>query len=489
MLYRFLAITLVFTGCSESHPTEEDSGGITFDANFPDAGMDAGPLPSNVGAECGADSDCVAPADTCITDLPGGYCSTFCSADEDCGDGAVCVAVDMGTSLCLTSCEPGANECRAGYGCSTAAGVPVCLPGCEDDSDCATGQECEVGGGFSGAGACFDPTSAVGDPCTSEGDCPAGGFCRTAEEGWPGGSCGLPGCDFENDDCPAGSHCVVTGRFPFCIDDCTTDDECRDGYTCIPQLGFPERTTCQPTFDESALGVACSQRRNPCLGGFCLREGEYGFPDSYCIAVGCDADTPCPGDGVCFTTGSGVGVCFDGCTATTDCRAGYTCRPSNSEDASSPLGCLPGCENDGECSNDGFVCNTGTGLCGEPFMAANLGEPCAGPDDCAGGACLTEAEDGWPAGTCTYPGCRLSGTGMMSACPSGGVCTDDGAGDPTLGVCVDACTVGSTTCRPGYACAVIDPIGDPLAGACRPACTSSDQCGEGRTCQVSGLCE
>jgi hypothetical protein len=493
MLFRAQLIALItaLTACTESHPTEEDAGGITFDANFPDAGMDAGPPPSNIGAACNADSECQAPADLCVPDFPGGYCSVFCGSSEDCGDGAICVQFGM-QALCLSACEPGENQCREGYGCSLMAGGG-CLPGCEDASDCGEGQECDLNGGFGGAGQCYDPEASIGDECTSDGECTEGGLCRVPAEGWPGGSCTIFGCDFENNNCPSGSECVVTGRFPSCVDDCATSADCRTGYSCYPTLGFADRLTCQPTFDADSLGAACSQRRDPCLGGFCLREADYGFPDSYCIALGCDPDgtpTGCPGDGACFETAGGTGVCFEGCTTTMDCRTGYTCRPSDSSDPESPLGCLPGCESDSECANDEFVCNTGTGLCGEPFVPGNLGEPCSDADDCVGGTCLTEGDEGWPAGTCVYAGCRLSGTGMMATCPTGGVCTDDGAGDPTLGVCVDSCVVGGTTCRPGYACVAIDPSGaEPTAGACRPACTSDGECGAGNTCsEETGLC-
>ena len=501
-----LAGTLISTGCTDSHTGDEDAA-IVFDADFPDAGPDSGPPSSTVGAACGSDTDCTPTAPTCFDmagffPLPDGYCSTDCVADTDCPDGSACVQLGRGAAICMATCVPGSTEdqCRMGLGCSRGGRIPpVCLPGCEDDSDCTEGLACEADAGFLGEGACVDPTAALGGACTSDSDCPPSAQCLTeADSDYPGGTCVLIGCDpMTNVGCTTDSQCLPTGFGGICWDGCSSDGDCRPEYLCAAPDGFADRSICQPRFVPANLGQVCSAGRGSCAGGYCLSETQTGFPDSYCVALDCDpaASTPtCPGDGVCVETTDGGGLCLDGCTTGTDCRTAYECRPSDSEDPTSPLACLPACTMDGQCSGGGgggtpmYVCNPGTGYCDQPFVLTRLGEPCVDGSDCPGGRCLGEDTAGWPAGTCTYPGCRLSGTGREAMCPTGGTCVDDGTGDPELGVCVDACaTSASGECRPGYACVELST--GSAEGACRPACTDGD-CGAGRTCSATtGLCE
>ncbi|MFK7985294.1 MAG: hypothetical protein AB8I08_04615 [Sandaracinaceae bacterium] len=491
-LFLLLCLAIAASACNESFTAEEDAGGIVFDANFLDTGPDAA-VEDNTGDACESDADCEGSSDTCVTDLEGGYCSSVCNTDADCGSGSTCVQVGGGTSLCLDSCNPGGeDECRPGYGCSQGM-VNVCLEGCEEDSDCDDGTECQLGGGFSGAGQCFTPGSAIGDACTGTDECPSGAsFCfDEADSGFPGGYCAAFGCDPNNNTgCDAGATCLPFRRGGICYAGCEDNDDCRDGYDCQTDLNFPDRQSCQPAFDPADLGQVCSAGRGSC-NGFCLSEGQTGWPDSYCVATGCDPDgdsTDCPGDGVCIEAGD-AGVCLDGCATDGDCRGGYDCRPSNAEDPESALACVPGCDADLVCGNDEFECNTGTGLCTEPFVDTSLGEPCTPDGDgCTGGRCIDEEDDGWPAGMCTFPGCRLRGEGREVDCPTDTACVEDNAGDPDLGVCAPSCTDG-TTCRPGYGCLPLDPEVTDGPMACQPAC-ETDSCGGGRSCNTeTGRCE
>lgn len=499
------ASALVLVACGESHTPEEDAA-IVFDASFPDTGTDSGPPPSNVGAACESDADCSGPADSCLTEgssgIPGGYCTAYCSSDADCPSGSGCVPVGGGTSICFALCD-GTNpddQCPPRLGCTSLGGPAspqVCLPGCENDAECGDGLECVAGGGSLGAGICIDPDASLGGACTSDADCPTSAECLASLD-FPGGTCVLAGCDATiNTGCPDDAECIPAGfGGGTCFDACTADSDCRDGWECAPSTAAPDRSICQPIFDPDNLGQVCSAGRGSCQGGDCLTETTYGFPDSYCADFGCDptaTDPGCPGDGVCLATSGGGGICLDGCSEDTDCRTAYRCRPLDFDDPSSPRACLPGCTMDSHCTamtggGTRYVCNPGTGYCARPFDPDELGEPCAGGfRECRGGLCLTEDASGWPAGICAYAGCRLSGTGPSATCPSGSVCIDDGAGDPELGICVDGCTVGTTSCRPGYACVALADGG--TEGACRPACTASD-CGAGNTCNTeTGLCE
>lgn len=487
----FAGMTLAL-GCSSSHSDDDDAGGIMFDPRFADAGHDAGPPPSSVGGECATDEDCMGEGETCITDIPGGYCTVQGCDTTGCPEGSICLMTRGGGSFCAASCDPAmldVDQCRPGFGCADDG---YCFPGCEDDSDCDAGRECDPTGSFGGTGQCFTPGTSIGAACMRSEDCGEGQRCLSERRwGLPDGMCGVifVDCDPATDaGCPNGASCLEIqaggGTFGICLDSCSTDADCtRDGYECVDrEVGS---SYCGPEFDDSALGVPCSgdPPRNPCQGGICLSEAQTGYPDSMCVETGCDAaaQTGCGPAAVCVDI-NGTGVCHPECTMPTDCRAGYDCRPSDPTDPMSPTACLPGCDDDAVCGNAGFQCNTGTGLCRETFDAANLGEPCmTTQDDCPGGRCQSEEGDGWPAGMCTYPGCRLSGMGAGEMCPTGSVCVDDGEGDPAIGACVPECTM-PTDCRPGYTC-------DMTAGACVPACTASD-CGSTRTCNTtSGLCE
>lgn len=515
--------------CGKSKTAEPDSS-IMFDAEMPDTSGDAGAddapdtgPESDIGLPCRGDDDCNG---ICITDFEGGYCSDFCSGG-DCPEGSTCAPIDdRGTNVCLANCDPDGDDCRTGYGCATDGvgfGFPVvCIPGCADDDDCDEGLACDPGGGFLGEGECINPDAELGDACEEDEDCGADSFCfEEGFSGFPGGACIGFGCDVSsNTGCPEGDECLPGRRGGRCYGGCESAADCREGYDCLDDDDFPGRLTCQPActsddvcsggrvcnegfgicdvpFDIDDLGTACSTTGN-CGGGGCLTEFASGFPGSYCVFVGCDPSQPdetdgCPGDGVCFD-GEDFDLCFDGCEEDSDCPRSpdYSCEDIDPDDPSAGKGCVPSCMNDDACANDGtdgapdFSCNPGTGLCTFPFDADLQGEPCEEEDDCPGGECLTEAEAGYPAGTCVALGCRLSGTGPEQLCPPTGVCVDDGEDDPEIGQCLTSCTTDSSGCRPGYACVA---LGAGTDGACRPAC-ESDSCTGGRTCNdTTGLCE
>ena len=299
------------------------------------------------------------------------------------------------------------------------------------------------------------------------------------------------------------------------------DDDCRDGYSCEPHTEFPDRRTCRPActdnsqcsggrvcnpavgscdvpFDPDEYGQSCSTTRGACAGGTCLTEFESGFPGSYCIYQGCfptmdDASDGCPGNGVCVEDEDAT-FCLQGCSNEDDCRSGYECRPVDEENPDRGQGCFPACEQDRDCANDGsggspdFICNQGTGLCTYSFVEARLGAACTNiEDDCRGGRCLLESEEGFPGGTCVAIGCSLNDDVPGQACPEAGICVDDEQGDPSIGFCLSRCTTETSgVCREGYAC---ESIGEGSEGACRPACTE-DSCSEGRTCnETTSLCE
>ncbi|WP_437827419.1 DUF4215 domain-containing protein [Sorangium sp. So ce1153] len=91
------------------------------------------------------------------------------------------------------------------------------------------------------------------------------------------------------------------------------------------------------------------------------------------------------------------------------------------------------------------------------------GAACTSDATCPEDYCITEADWGWPSGSCAGL-CDPA----VGACSEDGVCIDFGEG---LGLCVFACS-RSDECRDGYKCS--DVVGGITA--CVPACTENAQC-------------
>ncbi|MCY1074435.1 S8 family serine peptidase [Archangium lansingense] len=79
-----------------------------------------------------------------------------------------------------------------------------------------------------------EPTSTVGQPCTSNAQCGTAGLCVPASEGYPGGYCTQ---DCLSSGCPAGSKCYfnTAETAAYCFATCTGvggQGTCRSGYVC-----------------------------------------------------------------------------------------------------------------------------------------------------------------------------------------------------------------------------------------------------------------
>jgi hypothetical protein len=516
-------------GCNNDHGNGTDDAGIQLpdSARTPDAFANDAYSESTIGTPCTADTDCHGMMPMCINDpnlaafFPGGYCSQACdpTMPTSCPTGSSCQMLQRGMNICLLNCDQNATtrQCsRMGYGCSTDPQLSgVCMAGCFDSTDCPANLMCDRMGGQVGAGACYTPGATVGIACVDDTQCPMGGACLVEDgDGWPGGSCVLPGCDAMANNCPGtGSTCIpLTGVFGppqgYCLESCVHTSDCRVGYTCTASTVFPDRHyctagcttngqcsggrvcniglgTCDVPFT-GTIGAMC-QRFDPttCPGGSCISERSGGYPNAMCTYAGCSATEPCPGNAVCSPRPfpSTTSVCYASCSSDTQCRTGYHCRPSDPSNAGSARACVPSCTMNSDCVNTGDTCNLGTGLCAAAFTAANLGMACTSDSTCAGGHCMTEAASGYPGGMCVFPGCALSGTGG-AACPASSTCIDDHYGDPTIGVCAPTCT-SSTSCRAGFSCAA---VGTTTTMACQPMCTTAS-CATGRTCNTTtGLC-
>ena len=176
----------------------------------------------------------------------------------------------------------------------------------------------------------------------------------------------------------------------------------------------------------------------------------------------------CPDAGEECTVEGEVGVCAIGRTS---CVGGGTvCAPSLTEGPER-------CDNlDNDC--DGSV-DEGSGLCTDPQVCAS--GRCVDP--CFEGGCL-EGQTCTDRGVCEDTAC------VGVTCPPGERCEGGSCVAGCEGV---SCPIGQTCiagrCVDGCATIMCDPECEACdSGTCVARCTSDASCGEGRSCNVDGVC-
>lgn len=267
---------------------------------------------------------------------------------------------------------------------STAFACSLLLIACGgDDAPADTGISIDMGTDSVADTAPEDtgpaPMSFLFGPCVEDAQCPGAGFCRTAEDGWPQGSCST-GCVDRTpcDDDVIFHHCIdADGEGgTICEERCLNSVDCiRDGYVCVAQgqitsdsgfcIGYCQTdedcggtsecnvhsASCVPAGTVPATGgiagEACADE-SACRSGFCIEEtrgatangflggmcvGNCVLPPGYNSSNFFIEDTlpsgTCPDEDICFPNGSltqrEAGLCLDACLASTDCRPGYEC--------------------------------------------------------------------------------------------------------------------------------------------------------------------
>jgi hypothetical protein len=345
-----------------------------------------------------AGGDLACDPDTCQYDTSG------CDAPPDCGngmidsgescdgtnlDGETCDSqgFDGGTLSCSDTCQFDTSQCTGGGVCGNGL-----IDGEEDcDGGFLGGATCEslgfAGGDLSCTGSCeFDtsdcydePTFPIGEPCTTDDDCPDGVCFQEAGPnhfGPAGGYC-YEACD-ANGNCPGSGPngvCVeFSGGSSLCMKACdptAQDPDCRAGYQC-EDLG-------------GNVGV--------CFWGFC-------DDDSQCTTTNdCETDPSADDYGWCVTPPedctNGVDDDYDTmvdcgdneCTGQAACPMGEICGNDQDDDGDNYEDC-----DDAECANLG-IC---TGEICTPPSGADLtcGVTLTGEsNDAAGSTDVIESAD------------------------------------------------------------------------------------------------
>jgi hypothetical protein len=492
----------------------------TADAQCPDSGtcneysgFCETPSGAADGAACSTNADCASGLCDNETDSgnPDGTCRSYCdpTAANPCPDGGACLdygdsAIPGAFGVCFDTCASVA-DCRPGYVCQDeglASGL--CEADCESDAECPDTSTCNKYTGY------CEPTGAKGKDgaaCTTGTDCESGWCWTEAGTGRPGGIC-TSVCNPGSGVCPDSGYCQDASTtqngptFAYCMDTCAAGADCRAGYSCLEWTGttavcYPDCTSntqcpgtttcnlysgfCEPTTG-GVDGAACTTDAD-CASGICDTQGDTGNPKGTCRSQ-CNPSVTnsCPSGGVCFDYGTagnpGVyGLCWDGCTSSSQCRAGYSCF-----NVGGGVGaCFADCTADSQCAG-AVGCNEYSGYCEPLGTAGNDGAQCTTDADCKSGFCQSQATYGYPGGMCVS---ECDPKAASPFCPDSGLCVGSTASGPQYGICHDTCAA-STDCRTGYGCWKQTSSGP---GLCSADCTSNTQCG-GSNCNVySGYCE
>lgn len=125
-------------------------------------------------------------------------CVQTCSIGADCPSSTRrCEEIGGGNTTKVCKCDATANcaaddRIDAELICNTTAGVNVCVTACTTDTDCGTGQTCDVATGFCKGSGTGGGTGTSCDPATQPGICGYGQVCSAATskcEAAPVGTC------------------------------------------------------------------------------------------------------------------------------------------------------------------------------------------------------------------------------------------------------------------------------------------------------------
>jgi hypothetical protein len=397
-------------------------------------------------------------------------CLTKCTGDSDCSSGNFC---NLSTQLCQAKLGPavpcnGANQCASGF----------CVDGfCCDQACGGQCQACDVSGNI---GKCSPVVSGAPHgsrpACTTDGTV-CGGACAAGNTALctygSGATCRAASCTNGTATLPA--TCNASGACPAvqtqscapfvcgataCLSSCTNDGQCATGDYCNQSS-----SQCQA---KKGLGNPCIGA-NECQSNFCVD----GVCCSSACAGQCQACNVLGSVGTCSPTPMGQQpVAPRAACAGAGTACGGSCNGSNATSCTFPSGnqcraasCASGTASSASSCDGAGGCPGSTTISCSPFVcgASTCLTMCASDNDCVAG-------DYCQAGTCVTKLLPPAGCNGNNQCASG-FCVD--------GVCCNAaCTGQCQACDVAGklgTCSQV-PSGAPH-GARMPCATDGTACG------------
>ncbi len=200
------------------------------------------------GDPCAVNDDC-GPTQGCLL----GRCVTLecdLGGERACTNGWTCAALDRPFDvlfyLCAEPCTAGAGECPED--------LLVCLPEEADVGGLVSGDHCAINSALGGG---LSPEAQIGDPCTTNADCPPRGGLETCEAGICASYyCEAASLPSDLAGCETGAVCHTrsnpTGTFGRWYDN-------------LSELGICRR-------DCSSDPAVCATGTS-CFGGICVADG------------------------------------------------------------------------------------------------------------------------------------------------------------------------------------------------------------------------
>ncbi len=296
---------------------------------------------------------------------------------------------------------------------------------------------------------------AVGDPCTTDGQC-AGGKCLRISgqaQRYCTQSCA-------SDACPEDATCYAFSVGRYCLKECKTSAQCHAWQVCDgDHTCWPGGKAIDGGHPGAELAEPCDTDGH-CKGGVCLRDvAGTGYCTSPCAAG-------CGDDAICWNFSSGGSYCLKSCTGSAQCNPWMICDQDYT--------CWPG-DNPVDESEDPPVEPDPVEPEPEVPEGSAIGESCGAAADCRdpGGYCYPESIDGTSTGF--LDGYCLVNQCQPGTCPEGSVCKPIYVGGATA--CVARCAEHAD-CRDdeGYGCVAWN--GDKV---CWPRCSATG-CPDGYAC-------
>ncbi len=410
------------------------------------AGMWINQTPCTNGATC-KDGACVQPPCT-GTGCTQTECVDNTSQCSQSGVPQICVSgtwIDQtpcGTNQTCQNgiCQNNAQSCTAetcqnaefykGNACIDKGNGQTC--GCNSKSDCKTGYSCDTSkhicemvcsdqncvaqtGGYQG-NVCItqtdDDVTETFCGCNSDSDCRDGYNCDTVLNVCTM-SCNDAACAAETSDY-AGNRCVKhtmdDGSEDYYIAcGCTSDNDCRDGYTCNKEFYF-----CVKKGNETGS----------CKADACVAAPDETYHGDVCVFLdkaygcGCNSDKDCRGDFICnYMNQCIIEIDISECNTDADCKAkpsdkyyGNVCMEDSYDDGKKTY-TFCGCSSNADCKS-GYDCNVPQATC------VKHGEE---TDTCLPSYCKTASP--YEGDTCVdYYGDVLCGCYSNADCKSGYFC-------------------------------------------------------------------